>query len=40
VGFATGEWRGANPGPRRMMVLALGVLIGAALIMAYGNSRA
>jgi len=40
VGFATGEWRTATSGPRAKMFVALAVLLCAALIMAYGNSRA
>ena len=40
VGFATGEWRGATSGPRRKMIAALAVILAAAVVMAYGNSRA
>jgi hypothetical protein len=38
VGFASGEWRGITGTPRHQMYLAIGVLIAAAMIMAYGNT--
>ena len=40
VGFVSGEWRGVFGTPRRGMYAAIGVLIIAALIMAYGNTLA
>jgi L-rhamnose-H+ transport protein len=38
VGFISGEWRGVYGPPRRWMYFAIALLIGAALVMAYGNS--
>ncbi len=38
LGFVSGEWRGVHGGPRRLMLIAIGVLILAAVIMAYGNT--
>jgi L-rhamnose-H+ transport protein len=38
VGFLAGEWKGANPAPRRKMLAAVAVLVAGAAIMAYGNS--
>jgi hypothetical protein len=38
VGFASGEWRGISGRPRHQMYLAIGVLIAAAVVMAYGNT--
>jgi len=38
VGFASGEWRGITGTPRHQMYLAIGVLIAAAMVMAYGNT--
>jgi hypothetical protein len=40
VGFISGEWNGVMGKPRHQMYAAIGVLIIAALIMAYGNSLA
>ena len=40
VGFISGEWTGITGTPRKRMYLAIGILIIAALIMAYGNSLA
>ena len=40
VGFISGEWKGVFGTPRRLMYAAIGVLILAALIMAFGNSLA
>lgn len=40
LGFASGEWRGVHGGPRRLMLIGIGVLILAAAIMAYGNTLA
>ena len=40
VGFISGEWKGVGGTPRRLMVGAIGVLILAAIIMAFGNSLA
>jgi len=37
VGFAAGEWRGVRT-PRHLMYLAIALLIGAAVIMAYSNT--
>lgn len=38
LGFASGEWRGVHGRPRAQMLVAIGVLIIAAAIMAYGNT--
>jgi hypothetical protein len=38
VGFISGEWKGVFGKPRFQMYAAIGVLIVAALIMAFGNS--
>jgi hypothetical protein len=40
VGFCSGEWRGVFGKPRLQMYVAIGTLILAALIMAFGNSLA
>ena len=40
VGFISGEWRGVPRGPVLTMIAAIGLLILAAAIMAYGNSLA
>ncbi len=40
VGFVSGEWKRVFGTPRQQMYAAIGVLILAALIMAYGNSLA
>jgi L-rhamnose-H+ transport protein len=40
VGFISGEWKGVSGTPRHLMYGAIGVLILAALVMAYGNSLA
>lgn len=40
VGFISGEWRGVRGKPRYQMYTAIGVLIVAAMIMAYGNTLA
>jgi L-rhamnose-H+ transport protein len=40
VGFISGEWRGVFGIPRRWMYAAIGVLIIAAVMMAFGNSLA
>jgi L-rhamnose-H+ transport protein len=40
VGFISGEWKGVFGTPRVRMYAAIGVLIIAALVMAYGNSLA
>jgi len=40
LGFISGEWRGVQGKPRTLMYAAIGVLIVAALIMAYGNTLA
>jgi len=40
VGFISGEWKGVFGKPRLQMYLAIGVLIIAAMIMAFGNSLA
>jgi len=40
VGFISGEWKGVFGTPRRLMYAAIGVLVLAALVMAYGNSLA
>ena len=37
LGFISGEWRGVLGKPRTQMYLAIGILIVAAVIMAYGN---
>ena len=39
VGFISGEWRGVHGRPRNWMYFAITLLIVAALVMAYGNSR-
>jgi hypothetical protein len=36
VGFASGEWRGAGPKPRRQMYLAIMCLLAGVLIMVRG----
>jgi len=38
LGFLSGEWRGVHGAPRRLMLIAVGVIIAAAVIMAYGNT--
>jgi L-rhamnose-H+ transport protein len=38
VGFAGGEWRGVKGKPRRIMYLALGVILIAVIILAYSNT--
>jgi len=38
VGFISGEWRGVSGAPRHQMVAAIGLLMLAAAIMAYGNT--
>ncbi len=38
LGFVSGEWRGVRGRPRTLMVVAVGILIAAASIMAYGNT--
>jgi hypothetical protein len=38
VGFISGEWKGVLGKPRHQMYAAIGVLIVAALIMAFGNT--
>jgi hypothetical protein len=40
LGFISGEWKGVLGKPRQQMYMAIGVLIVAALIMAYGNTLA
>jgi len=40
VGFIGGEWRGVHGKPRNQMYIAIALLILAALIMAWGNSKA
>ena len=40
LGFISGEWKGVVGKPRNQMYMAIGVLIVAALIMAYGNTLA
>lgn len=40
VGFLSGEWKGVPAGPRRQMYSGIALLLLAALLMAYGNSRA
>lgn len=40
LGFASGEWTGVHGSPRRLMLIAIAVLIAAAIIMAYGNKLA
>ena len=38
VGFVSGEWRGVQGKPLKLMVAALAVLLVAAVILAYGNT--
>ena len=38
VGFISGEWKGVFGKPRQLMYLAIGILIVAAMIMAFGNT--
>ena len=38
LGFLSGEWRGIHGRPRNQMYLAIGILIAAAVILAFGNS--
>jgi L-rhamnose-H+ transport protein len=40
VGFLSGEWRGVPAKPRRQMYAGIALLLVAAVVMAYGNSRA
>jgi hypothetical protein len=40
LGFVSGEWRGVHGKPRRQMYLAIGILILAAVVLAYGNTLA
>ncbi len=40
VGFVFREWRGVVGSPRRLIALAVGCLVTAGIIMAYGNSLA
>jgi len=40
LGFLSGEWHGVNGRPKKQIVIAIGLLIFAALIMAYGNFHA
>lgn len=40
LGFVSGEWRGVYGKPRRQMYLAIGILVLAAMVMAYGNTLA
>jgi protein involved in polysaccharide export with SLBB domain len=39
VGFLSGEWRGVRGKPRTQMYLAILILVLAALVVAYGNTR-
>ena len=39
VGFLGGEWRGVHGKPRRQMYLAIVIIIIAACIIAFGNTR-
>lgn len=39
VGFMSGEWKGVNGKPRRIMYAALGIIISAVVILAIGNTR-
>jgi hypothetical protein len=38
LGFMSGEWKGVHGKPLRLMIVAIGILIAAAAIMAYGNT--
>jgi hypothetical protein len=38
LGFVSGEWRGVQGTPRRQMYVAIGILVAAAVIMAFGNT--
>jgi hypothetical protein len=38
VGFLSGEWAGVEGTPRRQMYAAIGILLLAAVVVAYGNS--
>jgi hypothetical protein len=40
VGFASGEWRGVGGWPRRQMFLAVGALVFAVCLLAYGKASA
>ncbi len=40
VGFVSGEWKAVHGKPRTQMYVAIGILIFAAFIMAYGNNLA
>lgn len=40
VGFVSGEWKGVNGKPRRLMYAAIAVIISAVVILAIGNTRA
>jgi len=40
VGFISGEWRGVHGKPRRQMYMTIGILMIAAVIMAYGKKLA
>jgi protein involved in polysaccharide export with SLBB domain len=39
VGFLSGEWRGVNGKPRTQMYLAIAIIVVAACVMAFGNTR-
>jgi len=40
LGFVSGEWRVVNGWPKKQIVMAMGLLIIAALLMACGNFQA
>ncbi len=40
LGFISGEWKGVTGTPRKLMYTAIGILILAAMVMAYGNTLA
>jgi hypothetical protein len=40
LGFISGEWKGVHGKPRSQMYIAIGILLVAAMIMAYGNTIA
>ncbi len=40
LGFISGEWQGVYGKPRQQMYLAIGILVLAAMVMAYGNTLA
>lgn len=40
VGFVTGEWKGSDSRPKRVMLAAIGLLLLASMVLAFGNALA